>query len=231
MKNKLMITGVTVVVLGVIYIAFLYPWPAGQGTEGTIGGVKKYNAHQLAEKDVQLQDISSGTVDKNMILSFYASAPLADREAFEKAAIEKAAVEKAPYEKAAVEKAAVEKAPYEKAAVEKAAVEKAPYEKTAIEKAAVEKAPYEKTAIEKAAVEKAPYEKAAVEKAAVEKAPIERTAGTEKMADIQRTAGVEKSTELSAAIMYWNQASYQAKSEFAKAWLDRSAGLDKNEQQ
>ena len=84
MKNKLMIGGVTFTVLAVIYVAFLYPWPAGQGTEGTIGGVKKYNAHQLAEKDVQLQDITSGSVDKDMILSFYTSAPLSDREAFER---------------------------------------------------------------------------------------------------------------------------------------------------
>ncbi|MFI5253138.1 MAG: hypothetical protein ACHQQQ_12000 [Bacteroidota bacterium] len=53
MKNKAIIGGVAFVALVVVvYFAMIYPWPGNSGTEGTIGGVKKYNANQLSEKDV-----------------------------------------------------------------------------------------------------------------------------------------------------------------------------------
>ncbi len=42
------------VALALVYFAFLYPWPVTQEVQGTIGGVKKYNAGQLTDKDVRL---------------------------------------------------------------------------------------------------------------------------------------------------------------------------------
>src|SRR5260221_12218167 len=47
--------------LALFYFAFIYPWPASVEVHGTIGGVKKYNAGQLTDKDVQLSGSQGST--------------------------------------------------------------------------------------------------------------------------------------------------------------------------
>jgi hypothetical protein len=55
MKNKTIFGGIALVAVVVLYFVTIYPWPAVESTEGTIGGVKKYNAGQLSDKDVKIE--------------------------------------------------------------------------------------------------------------------------------------------------------------------------------
>ena len=79
MKTKLILTGALIAVVAIIYFSLLYPWPGGQdvqGTQGTNGGVKKYNSQQMSDKDVQLNEksLSDGKqADPDLVLAFYNS--------------------------------------------------------------------------------------------------------------------------------------------------------------
>lgn len=58
MKNRtkgLVIGGAILAVIAVVYFSFFYPPPSGEETAGTVGGVKKYRAPQITEKDVVLE--------------------------------------------------------------------------------------------------------------------------------------------------------------------------------
>jgi len=55
-KNTKIIFGVVIfVAAAIIVVSFFYP-PVDEGTSGTIGKVKKYNAGQISEKDVKLKN-------------------------------------------------------------------------------------------------------------------------------------------------------------------------------
>jgi hypothetical protein len=56
MNKKLLGGSIAVALILVVYFAFLYPWPDSKNIEGTIGGVKKYNAGQISDKDVKLAE-------------------------------------------------------------------------------------------------------------------------------------------------------------------------------
>ena len=86
MKKKAIVGGFAFFAIAVIYLAVLYPWPASNGdVQGTIGGVKKYNAYQMSDRDVQISQQSltpAENIDPEVVLAFYHSAPMAAREAF-----------------------------------------------------------------------------------------------------------------------------------------------------
>jgi len=243
MKNKLMISGVTAVVLGVIYIAFLYPWPVGQGTEGTIGGVKKYNAHQLAEKDVQLQDITTGTVDKDMIISFYNSAPLADREAFERSrGMERTS--DASYQRSA-------DASYERSASsDLQKTTNSDLNRTAssdLQKTTnsdlnrTASSDLQKTTNSDlnrtASSDLQKTTNSDLQKTT--NSDLNRSAGSDLQkttnSDLSRSADnmVERSASsvLERAVGFWNQAPMQSREQFAKSWLEKSQGFEKSQGQ
>ena len=51
---RAILAAIAFVVIAVAYMSFFYPWPSTSDVQGTIGGVKKYNASQMGEKDVTL---------------------------------------------------------------------------------------------------------------------------------------------------------------------------------
>jgi hypothetical protein len=227
MKNKLMISGVTAVVIGVIYIAFLYPWPVGQGTEGTIGGVKKYNAHQLAEKDVQLQDITTGTVDKDMIIAFYNSAPLADREAFERSrGMERTA--DGSYQRSA-------DGSYQRSA-------DASYERSAssdLQKTTNSDLNRTASSDLQKTTNSDLNRTASSDLQKTTNSDLNRSAGSDlqrtSASDLSRSADnmVERSASslLERSLGFWNQAPMQSREQFAKSWLEKSQGFEKSQGQ
>src|ERR1051326_308633 len=80
MNKKVFIGLTSVVFLAIVYVAFFYPWPSTEGLQGTFGGVKKYNAHQLSDKDVQVSAISD--LDRTIITEYWNSAPDDQKKAF-----------------------------------------------------------------------------------------------------------------------------------------------------
>jgi len=87
MKSKLVISGVLVAVIAVVYMSFIYPWPATNDVTGTIGGVKKYNSQQISDRDVQLNEhaLTDGAqADPEVVMAFWKSQPLSMRETFAK---------------------------------------------------------------------------------------------------------------------------------------------------
>lgn len=59
LMKKAIIGGLAVAAVAVLYFATLYPWPGASSSEGTIGGVKKYNAGQIDDKDVKVAQPSN----------------------------------------------------------------------------------------------------------------------------------------------------------------------------
>ena len=57
MKKGMIYVVMLVAVLAIVYFAFIFPWPQSENAQGTIGGVKKYNAQQLSDKDVKLESM------------------------------------------------------------------------------------------------------------------------------------------------------------------------------
>jgi hypothetical protein len=55
MKKGMVYVLMVVGVLAIVYFAFLFPWPQSENAQGTIGGVKKYNAEQISDKDVKIE--------------------------------------------------------------------------------------------------------------------------------------------------------------------------------
>ena len=58
-KQKYVLAAIVVAIVFVGYMSFFYPWPSSSDVQGTIGGVKKYNASQMSDKDVTLATPSS----------------------------------------------------------------------------------------------------------------------------------------------------------------------------
>ena len=60
MKKNLFMGGVAIVIVAIVYFAFLYPWPSAPESVGTIGSVQKYKSDQINQQDIALlnQDVS-----------------------------------------------------------------------------------------------------------------------------------------------------------------------------
>ena len=65
MKQKLIMGGIAVVIVGIVYVSFISPWPLNQQAEGTIGAVKKYRADQINDKDVKIDGQSTDQLQAN----------------------------------------------------------------------------------------------------------------------------------------------------------------------
>ena len=85
MKKKGIFVLAAIAIVAIVYAVVLYPWPvSNQDALGTIGGVKKYNANQISDKDVQLseQALTNGEIaDPAVVLAFYRSASTPGKEA------------------------------------------------------------------------------------------------------------------------------------------------------
>ncbi|OLD58019.1 MAG: hypothetical protein AUI33_18225 [Ignavibacteria bacterium 13_1_40CM_2_61_4] len=60
-KKRMVISACALGAIAILYFAFVYPWPVNEGVQGTIGGVQKYNAGQLSDKDVKLGGSENST--------------------------------------------------------------------------------------------------------------------------------------------------------------------------
>ena len=53
-RSVWLLSGLTALIVVVLYFAFIYPWPKEDELSGTIGKVKKYRSQQISEKDLAL---------------------------------------------------------------------------------------------------------------------------------------------------------------------------------